>query len=280
MPTFTEVDEKLAPKTKQKRPRTKKKEVDEFSCKLDLPSGFSPYDFKELYVRPLTVLEVKKLQPIINGKATGISLANAISGAASMRLDQLTFGDFWFVSAWLRLNTFPNAPFGMKWTCPKCGRANVTNLDLASLDIVELAEEYKEPATVTLPNGEKVPLRLNRVEHQDLVEDFAKALHKTDSPTEEEMFIPSLAITVANGQSLFSNVELLSSDKYTPEDLNIIASFQDTFSHGLPRYTSATCGGEGGCDSNVNRLRLDFRIHDIVPVNGYRGYLRDNIQFG
>lgn len=252
-----------------------------FTDKLELPSGFRPYGFKELYIRAMTVDEVKRMQPILKGSATGLRLADALAGCTNVRLDSLTYGDFWFVLAWLRINTFENAPFSMKWSCPECHSTNSTKLVLSELQIVELPQEYKEPATITLPNGEELPLRLQRVSDQDKVEAYAKVILNTDSPTPEELYIPSLAITIANGMDLHSNVEMLSEKgKYSAEDLTILSEFQDVYAHGLPRHISAKCGGAGGCDFSVNRLRLEFRIHDTIPANEYRRYIGNNIRFG
>lgn len=265
----------------QRRAKSKKLSGSEYTESLQLPSGFKPYSFNELLVRPLKIKEVKAIQPILNNSVSGITLATALQDVASVRLDQLTYGDFWYVLAWLRINTFENAPFMIKWPCPKCNQANKKALVLSELDIVELPEEYKEPARITLPNSEVLSLRLQRVEDQTIVENYVKTVFNKDSATEEDLYVPSIAITIANGKSLHDNIQMISeSEKYTAEDLQILADFQNVFGHGMPRYISDKCGGTDGCGFSVERIRLYFRVYDTIPSNQYRGYIRNNIQFG
>lgn len=278
---FEDVDESVKTKPKARRAKSKKKSTSEYSTSLDLPSNFKPYSFDELLIRPLSIKEVKAMQPILKGKVSGANLANALQGVCSIRLDQLTYGDFWFVLAWLRINTFENAPFTIKWTCPKCHQSNLTKFQLDNLTIIELPTDYKEPASITLPNGETLPMRLQRVEDQDTVEHYIKTMSGIDVVTNADLYIPSIAVSIANGKSLHEKIEMISNtDVYSAEDLSILVEFQNVFAHGLPRYLEDTCGGDDGCGFSTNHLRLDFRVHDTIPSNEYRGYIRNNIHFG
>ena len=244
---------------------------------IDLPSGFAPYTFKEFWVRPMDVDEVTNLQPVIaSADVDVLGIANVLQDATSVRLDKLTHGDFWFVCAWLRLNSFPNAPFQIPWTCLKCNHKNKENLRLDELEMVDLDEDYKEPANLTLPSGIEIPLRLHRVEDEQIVLGYVKALAGRRAIKKEELIIPSRAISIMNGQTLTANIELIKT--LDPEDVTILGHFQTQFAHGLPRSIKVACKEEE-CEF-TDQLLLNFRISDIIPKNGYRPYIRDHIRFG
>lgn len=259
----------------------KKSNNSDYIASLELPSGFKPYKFKELLIRPLNIDEVKKLQPMLRGIVNSISLADVLEKVSSVRLDKLTYGDFWFVMAWLRINTFKNAPYLIQWDCPSCGKSNERALDLSELDVVELPENYKEPAYLTLSNGEEVPLRLHRVEDEVKIKEYVQNMKNTKTVSEEDSFIPELAISIDNGKTLFNNVEFLEGADITPDDLVMIEDFQKTFAHGLPKYITGNCAEEvGGCGYKSNRLHLRFRIHETIPSSEYGRFIRNNVRFG
>ena len=84
----------------------------------DLPTGFSPYDFKELYARPFTVKELVLLYQGGDKTTTNIGrVIRAVNMAISCDVQQLTDGDFEYVLAWLRLFSYPAAPNQVHWTC-------------------------------------------------------------------------------------------------------------------------------------------------------------------
>ena len=86
----------------------------------DLPTGFAPYSFKELFARPFTVKELTLLYQGSNSTYAGIShIIRAVNMAVSCDVNDLTDGDFEYVMAWLRLNSYPKAPNQVHWTCKR-----------------------------------------------------------------------------------------------------------------------------------------------------------------
>lgn len=96
----------------------------------DLPTGFDAYDFKRLYIREFSVAELKLLHVGMHSRVRPIEhIIRAVQMCCTEDISELTDGDFEFVLAWLRLNSYPRAPLQVSWTCTetnvvkKVGRA-------------------------------------------------------------------------------------------------------------------------------------------------------------
>jgi hypothetical protein len=87
-----------------------------FSNIGDLPSGQKPYDFKQLFCRPLSVKELKLIS-----QAASMDDVNYLIRAVDLVIDQdvsnLTVGDFFYVLMWLRIKSFPKTPLAVNWKC-------------------------------------------------------------------------------------------------------------------------------------------------------------------
>lgn len=255
--------------------------TDEFIDSVTLPSKFKPYsNCTGLKIRPFSTEEVEKLIPIIEG-SSGLKIVDVIRPTMSP-LDpaDLTLGDFWFVLAWLRINTFKSAPVMVPWQCPKCNASNNAVYDITKLKIHELPDKYKEPATLTLPSGKKIPLRLYRGKDEDVVDDYLKVMTGKDQSTPEEKVIPMLAITITNGKSLDANINMLRDKKqFSAEDLAVIRAFQSNFQHGLPSKFSDTCANKE-CGFVNDQIHFRFQVDFLIPSDQYSGYIGNAVQFG
>lgn len=84
----------------------------------DLPTGFAPYSFKEMYVREFTLAELKLLYIGMHSKQRPLQhIVRAIQMCCSIPVLELTDGDFEFLMAWLRKASYPKAPLQVNWTC-------------------------------------------------------------------------------------------------------------------------------------------------------------------
>lgn len=84
----------------------------------DLPTGFAPYSFKEMYVREFTLAELKLLYIGMHSKSRPLThIIRAIQMCCSVPVIELTDGDFEFLMAWLRKSSYPKAPLQVNWTC-------------------------------------------------------------------------------------------------------------------------------------------------------------------
>lgn len=84
----------------------------------DLPTGFDHYDFDELYLREFTLTELKLLYVGMHSKTKPLNhIIRAIQMCCNQDITALTDGDFEFVMAWLRKNSYPRAPLLVNWKC-------------------------------------------------------------------------------------------------------------------------------------------------------------------
>jgi hypothetical protein len=91
-----------------------------FSDIGDLPTGFSPYSFDMMYIRPFSVMELNLLYNGMKAKRNGLDfIIRAVGMVVSCDVNELTDGDFEFVMAWLRLRSYPKGPLLVKWDCQK-----------------------------------------------------------------------------------------------------------------------------------------------------------------
>lgn len=132
----------------------------------DLPTGFGPYEglgVSKIYVRPFCVKELSLLHMGSNFGSTGIGhIIRAVDMAISCEADILTDGDFEYLMAWLRLNSYPKAPSLVRWTCRKLnvieskGRAFYTKPDAFTMTERELKIKGLEYEICSATNNEIV----------------------------------------------------------------------------------------------------------------------------
>lgn len=84
----------------------------------DMPSGCFVYDWKELYLRPFTVVELPLLSLGAHARYNGVThLLRAVDIVISQNVRDLTDGDFEFVLGWLRKFSFPSTPLVVTYDC-------------------------------------------------------------------------------------------------------------------------------------------------------------------
>lgn len=267
---------------------------------IKLPSRGIPYrNLSKLEVRPMTVPEVKRARSVIEG-TTEVTMAEVLKSVSRpLAPADLTFGDFEYLCLWLRVNTFPHAPYIHSWTCPVCGHENTLVIDPLRIECEELPVEFREPAILRLPNsGLEIPLRLSRVGDNYVIERFLKGLYPGGDWPEDEHWLAELAMTIDNGKKIQDNIEILR--PLHPEDVAVIDEFQTAFNHGFPDTFTDTCAGKieteealaiskrikldrkrgDTCGFENKRIHITFRLSDLVPMSGYAGYIRNAVRFG
>jgi hypothetical protein len=129
----------------------------------DIPSNYSFYDFKELWVRPFTPNEARLLHMArVSGNL--MYLVSAIDACLSQPISRLIIEDFEFILYWLRLNSYPSKPFSVTWTCDNaleyedietpsgsCMKENITVINRSNMNVVYLDQNYKVPKGMTFP---------------------------------------------------------------------------------------------------------------------------------
>jgi len=238
------------------------KKSTELWSSISLPSKFKPYTQKECKIRPLKVGEVRQIQSSIDG-TSGLSIAEIIRDAVSIPVLDLTHGDFWFVLAWLRINTYRNYPLSLEWKC-KNKHTNSLVIDLTKINIVELSSEYSEPVILKTENR-KLSLRLPRVGDEILARKYLSEINDDGAFTQEDVDQACQALQLVTGQSLYHNLEALKEIEADPDGPEIIVkidSLKTVFSHGLPRLLSDKCKE---CKYQASDIYFPFRFSDLTP---------------
>jgi hypothetical protein len=112
--------------------------------RVGLPSGFIPYEWKELQVRPFGVQDICNLDKAKEEDNFSI-LIDTIGGCMDQNVRELTIPDWRYLMYWLRLNSYPKSPYKITWTSkysnPNELIVNSTNLKIITFNMP--AEEYK-----------------------------------------------------------------------------------------------------------------------------------------
>ena len=247
----------------------------------EMPSGFRPYDFDELHIRALTVGEVKRVRSALESANLAV-FYDALGGAMSVHPRELTHGDFWFILLWQRQATFPDVPFSLNWTCEGCRKDTKSDLDLTEIQFTELPEEYKEPATMSLPSGEKVQLRKLRIGDELTTKKYLEKVKKKKNYNMSDAWLVDIAQSMISDDTLDQKLNKIA--KMSPNDITYVDQFQALFTHGLPDFVSMTCTeaddntGEV-CGTVSEQVPLQFQLLDLVPNRGDSGRIKHAIIF-
>lgn len=168
---------------------------------------------------------------------------------------QLTLGDRMYLMLWEYLNSYSRT-MKIRSICSHCFSDVVFDVDLGSLDIVKLPEDYKQPVERILPeSGEKVRLRLLNVEDEMEVEKFSKK-------NREDAKLYRYARTIVDDSDVFSRIDRLGS--MAAKDYLSIVAFQDKFFHGPVLETPVVCPMKDCGEEDT--LDIPFRFEFLVPA--------------
>ena len=257
-------------------------QAEKLNSVIQLPSHCQPYDFNELRARPLSTAEVKRIRISIDSQNYK-GMYDTIGQCLSVHPKVLTLGDFWYVAAWLRINTYPSIPHRLDWECSKCGSANSKSLDLHGLQSHELSDEYREPAYINVPSGRKVQVRLYRLEDELEVRDFVQEHYKGKSSAATRWMLDIVQTISMEGKSLQDKLDYVN-EHLSPDDITYIDHFQSLFTHGLPDEVEVKCTEyredyEEVCGT-VEQIPLRFRLLDLLPSIQHTRHIRDAVVFG
>lgn len=231
-----------------------------FSDIGNLPSNFFPYTFKELYIRPLTVQELRLIS-----KAASLDEMQHVVRAVDLCISQdangLTIGDFYYVLMWLKIHSTPKTPYMVDWHCGEqvywkkatedtersmlfndkdfvrptddemkgyevlpCGCHNSELVHVTDLDIIQLPEEDWKG----LPDGYDFP-------RARIIQDVRVALKDP-----ELRFIVGPAQWIAMGSTLDEKVKFLEAQS----DLDMFdtaTGLNEILTHGIRETTVLHC---------------------------------------
>lgn len=253
--------------------------------KMDLlPSRFKVYP--ELYIRKLTVFEMKQLAAS-NGSLDDLE---RIIGAAIKPIPfrELALGDLRYVLALLKSTTFKNS----FWTasnlkCPHCGFVNSKVIYDRDLQFEDLDPDVNLPATYSTQDQEITINDVFRVKHQIFLESLYKNNHLTEI---SDNSLDILAILMIPPQEY---IELESKNKLAEkviENYNMLTQLDGEIVFELDEFVDIIyfdvdqnfthkckgpdCGKEFGFQLKVGK------VEDFFPENQPRVNIREKVRFG
>lgn len=222
----------------------------------NLPTNYFPYPFKELYIRPLTVHELR----LISKAATLDEMQHvvrAVDLCISEEAGSLSIGDFYYVLMWLKIHSTPKTPYVVEWHCSEqvyrhketgslifndasfkapegdalkeyevipCGCHNSELIHMTVLDIVQLPEDDWSG----LPEGFDFPRASMIQEVRDALKD------------PELRYIAGPAQWVGKGTTLAEKIAFLESQS----DLDMFdtaSGLNELLTHGIKETTTLHC---------------------------------------
>lgn len=94
----------------------------------DLPTGAATYDFDRLYMRQFILEDLQLLHHGMTSKVRPHQhIIRAVQLTCNQDITRLTDGDFIYVMAWLRKQSFPEFPIQAKYTCQNPVYVNANN---------------------------------------------------------------------------------------------------------------------------------------------------------
>lgn len=129
----------------------KEKVIDNRYLRIEeLPSNFHPYPGRtHIMVRPFSVQELKLIARSIEHNNVDY-ITQAIDNCIDMDVYQLTIADYFYLYYWFRIESYPNTPHYMEWTCDEpvkdekgevvgtCGHENMSQLKKSDIKIIHL----------------------------------------------------------------------------------------------------------------------------------------------
>lgn len=116
--------------------------MDERYERLELPSRCIFYDFDEIFIRRLTVIELGKIYRSITESNYSMFI-DTIGNTINQKARDLTVADWYFVLYWLRLHSYPKSPFIVEWTS-KYGNKNTHTVKTTNLEIKSIETPIEE----------------------------------------------------------------------------------------------------------------------------------------
>lgn len=222
----------------------------------DLPTGGATYDFDRLYVRQF-VLE--DLQLLHHGMTTRVRphqhIIRAVQLACSQDISRLTDGDFVYVMAWLRKQSFPEFPIQAKYTCSNPVYVNAKN----NIGVFSDTKEAAKAGYRLQPCGaeNKILVRQTRVNVHSLEDDddlvinhpeidFARIETLTDyhehiDENPRDKYVADLARWIRKGTTFKSKLKyLLAQPDFKLYDE--IEKMKKKYFHGITESIRLDCG--------------------------------------
>jgi len=219
---------------------------------LSLPSLLLPYkDINKVEIRMLKGRDEKLIGELDIAnfeKKFKLLLDDVLRG---IKPEELTVGDRFYVVVWIAINCYSKL-YPIETLCEVCLRKIKVDIDLGTLEKVDLPKDYKEPYPLKLTNGDTLNLRVFRVKDEIKYLDYVTS-------KEKDNMIYKLALSIADDRALVDKINYL--EELSTQDIGLIRAFHDKYHHGVKLesgYKCPICGGTG-------ITPVPFRLDIIFP---------------
>lgn len=247
---------------------------------VDLPSKGLLYNGKSsVEVSLLTVKDAKRIFDISRGTKTDSIQKLITEKVIDFDAEELSKQDVWYLTYWIRLNSYPNHPIVHAWVCDKeykgeiCNTKNTSTVTSKELIIKELDSNYSEPVELKLPDYGTVLVRLPRYKDSEASTKLLKSLYN-DKWTDGDFWQCIIASMIVDDSSLMDRYNLVRKT-FTPDDLFMIDAFENEFLFGVMNYVNLKCSG---CQE-VSQVRFRISLPDFLPSMHTGSNIRNAIRF-
>jgi hypothetical protein len=168
---------------------------------------------------------------------------------------ELTVGDSRYVLLWLILQTNPR-DFTQEISCEGCRQLIRVDVCLSTLDSYDLPDDFCEPYTIKFSNGDKIGLRLFRVEDELKIEERKQ--------TSEDWWLFRWALCMVDERNIDERIAYL--NEFDVKDLSKIRAFHSKFFHGPAMEARVECSV---CETQ-KFAEVPFCPEMIFPANKTR----------
>lgn len=177
---------------------------------------------------------------------------------------QLTIGDRMYIMLWQAINSY-NKMAVIDTTCEHCFQKMEMEIDLSTLQVIDLPIDFVEPYKIKLSTGDIVNLKIFRVSDEEKMYDVEKAGYQT--------WLYRYALTIIDPKKGdWDKVAML--EEMDTRDLALIRAFHEKYTHGPKLETTLECPKCGG----VGLVPVPFRLEMFFPYGkSLRRYFGDTI---
>lgn len=176
----------------------------------------------------------------------------------------LTTGDRLYILIWEAINSYTK-DIVVEGICGNCFEKISIPADLSQLEVINLPEDFKEPYSLTLSNGEVINLRLFRVADEVKIADYEKS-------SKDSAWVFRFANSVMGDKNIIDKVAWL--ENLPAKDLAAIRAFHEKFYHGPKletKYVCPKCEGAGV-------MPIPFRLQVFFPYGkALSGFIGDGV---
>jgi hypothetical protein len=170
---------------------------------------------------------------------------------------ELTVGDFWYLMYWLRINSYPKAPYEIRWTCmedehlqavqkrEKTG-ASLNNVEVITRTKITQKNLDAEACLKLIEDAAEMGMSLSIPTFGDFVHssEIRAELNDALSPDDEWMLPFASCLDKTHGETLIDRFRWLT-EEGSPDMMFILEKFMQTSDHGVIEKVNAKCTGCG-----------------------------------